>query len=318
MPFKNIHKFSALSLVALLLLCPQPASAQERINLLGQGGEEEEAKPFWAYDPAFRPQAQKSTTSQSLLSNSLFSMHFVRTEGAGPDEATLRFSQPVSASGCVNIHAPRAKITGRGSSLRIELGSPAITLDKSVRYAHIDCKQAPSGVQTDIVLNRKQMYEDGVKRITFQNEFGVDTYNIKLGKNAIAMRPKSRPQLFQPNTQIHNKDPLLHYFYPKNTVILSVPQAKAPGDVYGQVKKLAGQKGLIELQSVVKDFRVLNEDSKNFYFIDQSGMTTADLELGQSNRFGKAVVQETYYGPGGAYEENLAIDIYARLPGALD
>lgn len=319
MHLTNIQKYATLALTALILWTPHTANAQGTFDF-GQDDEEEEARTIWSYDPKFRPEANKPSgdATQGLLSNSNFTMHFIQSGEAGPDEAVLRFSQPVSASGCVTVIPPTIEVMDMGIIRRVIIGTPAIVLDKSVRYAHIDCRQVPNTVQADVVLNRADLLENKVRRISFRNDFGIEDYDLELGEHTLALRAKTRPALFTPNPQIKHKDPLVHYFYPEGTVVLSVPQTNAPQDIYEQVKKLASQRGLIELTSVVKDFRVLNEDSKNFYFVDQSGITTAELTAGQSNRFGKVIVQETYEGPNGEYAEDLALDIYARLPGALD
>ena len=317
---RQTNSLKLLLLTACIIFVANPAQAQglDGFNFPTQG-EEEEEKVIWSYDKKYRPEANKLPEDpQTLLSNSEFTMHFVRSNDAGPDEAVLRFSQPVSTTGCVTVIPPTIEKMNMGVILRVTIGTPAITLDKSVRYAHIDCRQAPNNVESDVVLNRKEIAENGIRRIQFRNDFGIEDYDIELGENMLALRAKSKPALFKPNTQIRHKDPMVHYFYPKDTVVLSVPQARSVQEVEDQIKGIATQRGLIPLKSVVKDFRVLDKSRKNFYFVDQSGTTTANLEPGQSNRFGKAVIKETYFGPSGEYTEDLAIDIFARLPGTLD
>lgn len=322
MRFKKILHHTILICSLTMVLDTPSVMSQERFtfptNQLGDEDDEKE-KIIWRYDPKYRPQTHiKNGNSRALISNAEYTIHFVRKKTLKPDEVALRFSQPVITSGCAKIIAPKANVKNSGIIQYIEIGRPIIALDKTVRYAHIDCRQVPNIVQTDVVLKRKELIENNVKRISIKSDFGTEDYQLEIGKNTLALKGKTGGFLFKPNGKIRHKDPLLHYFYPKNTIILSVPRAMERDKINLQLKNIALQKGLVPLKTVIKNFASLNRNSKDFYFLDQSGITISRLSHDQNMYFGKIALDKKYLGPNGEYTEKITKNVYARLPGDLD
>ncbi|MCB1532658.1 MAG: hypothetical protein KDJ35_07300 [Alphaproteobacteria bacterium] len=307
-------------ILAFGLLLPTIAAAQGNFNFPAQDqAQEEQEKPFWPYDPRLRPEANKPPENQqTLFSNSSFLVHFVHVPDAPANVAVLRISQPIASSGCMKAEMPAPEMLDQGATLRAKIGAPIVSLYKPLPGSGEDCTQSMSTIYTDIVLNRDDLIENNVRRLTLANDFGVEHYAVEVSESALTLHAESNPKLFKPNTHIPGKDPLVYYFYPENTLVLSVPQAKPDQDIYEQVKNLATRRGLIPLQSVVKDFRVLDEDRKVFYFVDQSGRMAKDLTPGQKKPIGQVSIQKMYQGPNGPYATDLNLNVYARLPGTLD
>lgn len=324
MPHKRLFKLSVLSLGASALFYPALAGAQKPANnpnyiskyMSDTDKDESDEQPFInPYDEKYRPLADADKqNNQKIFSNSSFSINLARGAGNNP---VLRISQPVSASGCFNISMPKPETSFQGPMLWVNVGAPTITIDKTVRYAHIDCPQAPQAVQSDVVLNRDRLIENKVRRMTLKNDFGIDNYTVNLTDSKLELIPQSST-LFKPNRQIKNKNPLVFWFYPENTVVLNVPQAKANDMISDDLNKLASAKGLINLSSVVKDFPQNDTPDKSFYFVDPSGITTKSLSEGGSIHFGEVKTFETFYGPDGAYEQPKALAVFAKLPGQTD
>lgn len=312
----SIHIFFAL------LLVPTIALAQASLDI-GQISEETETPFVYKYDKKYRPEAYKGqgSPSQTLLPASNFSMNFVQSRTTNPDEAVLRFTQPVSATGCATVLSPKTERLDQGAVLMITIGAPILSLDSKPQYGHNQCANRPQSVQTDIILNRKKLAENGTKNIIFKNDYGMDKYSVEIGRHYLRLKSQS-DTLFTANKAIRNKDPLIHYFYPKGTMVLSVPQAKTRGAIEKKIRSYAGSRGLTPLSTEIEEFEVLGKNSKDFYFIDASGHIADDLatmdEQNSKILLGTMHVPETYEGPSGAYEENIALNVYARLPGTLD
>ena len=307
---------SALALTA----APNDARAQrgeQESNPFAMGQDEEETKAIWSYDEKYRPEAfKKAPRGQTLLSNSQFTMHFARTESASPDEATLRFSQPSATSGCADIVMAPPEIMKQGSMMWVTLGAPMLAIDKSPRYDHDGCAGGSSVVQTDLVLNRSELLADKVKKITFRNDFGMDNYNVQITPSKITLIPESKT-LFMANTQIRGRDVLTHWFYPEGTIVLSAPGAEENGETYEQIKSLAMSKGLIPLQSLVKGFGEAATKDK-FYFSDPAGNLSTGLDRNKGNVIGTIKKPETFYRANGPEQAFKNINVYAKLPGALE
>ena len=280
--------------------------------------DEEDKKVIDQYDPKYRPEIKSDERGMpSLLPTNGYAMYFVRAPNAGAREVTLRFTEPAALSGCVSIDTPKPEITRNGQYMQIKIGKPVVRLDKTVRYAHYECKGGPSFVESDITLNADELMKKKIQYITFKNESAADKYTVDVSNTRFMLVPQST-SFFKPFDLPGRIDPLSYWFYPENTVILSAPGASAQQDVTAEIRKMAQSKGLVELKTLIKNFKPPVTDKNTLYFVDQSGNFAKSLDAEQGRVFGTVQTSETFHGKAGAFDRLVNLDIHAKLPGLLD
>jgi hypothetical protein len=244
---------------------------------------------------------------QSLLPTGEQFVYFVRTPDEKSNEAILRLVTPVSVSGCMNMIPPTVAMRQGAGMLAFKIQSGDVALDKSVRYAHYQCHQGSNVAFADIKLNRDELMRKKIKALTFQSEGGgMDTYNIEWSGDKLTLLPKTA-FAFKPFEGSGRADPLSHYFYPDNAIVLYAPAAAKDADLEGPIENLAMSKGLTRASVPGAD-----------YFIDQQKILSGSLAFGSSAYVGTINAREKFQGPNGPYDQEKPLDIYARRPGMLD
>jgi hypothetical protein len=264
------------------------------------------------------PDKPKKTTKApdlGLNTGSTFAVNFVRTSGASFDEATLRISMPVLVNGCVKVKMVPAKVQQLGSNLSITVEKPEVRLSKEPRYSQHSCGMKASGASVDVKINRADLMENGIKQIALKSKgSGGDTYYVEATHDNLTLIPKST-QIFKPNDSVSMPDPLSYWFYPANTVVLSV--SRIAGDLSPEIRQLAHNKGMVGLDDTIAGFEQPAGQNK-LYFVDQSGATVAKIKEGGTTSVGQIPETQIFSGPQGEYEKQVGLDVMAHLPGLLD
>lgn len=250
-----------------------------------------------------------------LIPNANYRLYFVHTNETAPGEATLRITQPTSISGCVTIEQPTTETKILPPRMEIKINPAKINIDRSKQYGGAECGNGSNIVQTDIILNRDMIMNDGITTLTLKNNLGMDKYTVYADENQLRLTPQSE-MLFKPWYTPERPAPLTYWSYPDNLIILSAPAANA--DVTDQLKALATQRGMIEAKMSIADFQPPSTAPNTLYVIDQTQSVSKSINGQGSVLIGTVQNTEMFQGPNGPYEVNKNIDVHARLPGLYE
>lgn len=269
-----------------------------------------------------------------LLDAPVFNMNFVRDPKAAQNEATLRLSQSYSVSGCVNVKPMTVTPKISGQRLQYTVSEPVVTLSKEPQYSQFDCKPSVNTVTADIIFNHDIILENKINKVILKGPGGQDQYEVYADDHTLSLYTKVRDPMtgkyvkssdgtgkkaFIPLKSIQRDEPLTYWFYPENTLIFYVPGSDAnPGQIAEQVNQLAGKHGMIEARFAMPGFVSPNKDKNVFYYVDQVGLHADRVRQNGAGPFGNITVKETFQGPEGPYEKDVAAAVYARLPGLMD
>lgn len=268
------------------------------------------------YDPKYRKKLP-AHTSGNPLSNAHHSVFFARKPGLEEGEVVLRIFQPLAISGCASVTLPEAQIRKDGRNMWILVGKPDIKIDQSSHYAHHTCNNITNTAVIDVTLNLKELNENNVQNLALNSSFGTDHYDIETSEHRISLRPRST-KFFEPYGHASTDDPLTYWFYPKNTIVLSVPQAGDDQDLTHSITTLALQNGLVSLEEHIKDFEQPLNRKNTLYFIDEKGASAQKFSGNKHLIFGAITSTETFSGPEGPYQVAKKLDVLAKRPGLLE
>lgn len=250
-----------------------------------------------------------------FFSSTHHSIHFIRSPDAGPEEAVLRITQPISVNGCADVVTPMPVTEKDGPMLWVDVGLPEVKVDKSVRQAaHYGCTIESAVANADVTLNRKDLMQSGVKKIAFRNELGVEVYGLSIDGEKLSLVYKKNT-MFKPSTQHQNRDPLTYWFYPDNTVILKVPHGADHHKIASLVEAFAKDNNLTPLDRQLPGFDSSLHNKNLFYFVDADGDIASTLDYQNDSVLGQITVDEEWYGPQGPYTKPRNLKVVAKRPG---
>lgn len=300
-------------LCLLLLLLPAPVSAQTPPVATT---EEAAPKPIInQYDKKYKvkPVVIKSGRGDIIPQNKI-GVYFVRA-GNNPNEAVLRLSSPLSVNGCITLDQPPPTLEAQPPYLRVFLETPSIRLDKEIPQT--TCQQAPQFIYSDITLTRDDLLATGINKLVLRNHLLSDTYSIDITSERIMLTPDTQVT-FKPQTTAGKSNPLEFWFYPANTIILTVPKSENARETYELLKPLANEKNLITLGSVLPGFGQNLDQETRFYFVDETGALPKQMGDKNSIPFGEIQVTKTLTGMQGPYQVNETLPVFAMKPGYYD
>lgn len=269
------------------------------------------------YDPKYRPLAygKDNIPEDSFFFHKAdYTISFIRPDGLKPGEAGLRITQPVSVNGCGNVTVPPVRQEQDGPVYWITVGLPQVAVDKSVRYAHYACKVGSKFADTDVILNRDELMAKGTRRIGLKNDLGSETYTLESASDYMRLLYKKNV-IFRPDQRNQARDPLTFWFYPENTVILSVPGSEKLPGVEDSIKALAREKGLRPLEETLKNFEGALKNGDLFYFTDTQGNLVSTLKPDAQVLLGTITIEEPWNGPNGPTSRAKTLDVTVRRPG---
>lgn len=307
--------FSGLLSGIFLGALPHKAAAQDYFFADDEDQQEEKEPVFYQYSSKYKKRPMPDPDKVSLLPPGQFSMYFVRTPQAAENEATLRLSATASVNGCAIMIPPEVEMRKQGRMIWVKVKDIEIDVDRSVQYAHYQCKQSGNVSATDIILNRDDLIRRKVQQIVFQSPASTDFFDVEVDKNHIALVPKNA-RSFKAFKVPGKIDPLNYSFLPDNVVVLSVPSPNGQTH-FEKIKALAQKQGLIDARSALPGFKI--EDQPNrYYFVDEARRFVDALEQGENLPFDKIVVNDTYRGAEGPYGQSKELEVYIRKPGPLE
>ena len=318
-----VHLFAVLLLClminpALSLAQDQPAPEEPAEIVYDENGQPITVTPPEAinqYSDRYKSNTNPVYYSGQAIPPGVYSLFLITPDAADPDTVILRLTSNTSVTGCANVTPPTVKQTVKGPNLWLEITDSAVEIDRSVRYAHFQCNTGRQYAGTDIVLNRTQLLADGISKIALRSPLGTDFYDVEIGDHSIHLSPKSQ-KYFKPLYASNRPDPLTYWFYPTNTVVLSV--LDEPQNLNEAITDFAQGLGLVPLESMIPDFMPRLPTANTLYFTapDDARITLPDA--GQNLTLGQIEAPRTFYGSGGTYQKPTQVAVFARRPGLED
>jgi len=250
---------------------------------------------------------------QPLFSEHVYNIHFIRPEGRGHEAAILRMSQPVMANGCMDIMMLNPIIQVIGNMLQIEVRGPAVLLERKEQYGHHDCANKVDTPHLDIGLTRSFLKENAIDTIALRNAAGVNNFDVLMGDYNLILQPRQN-SLFQPSDSVIGKNPLEHWFYPKNTVVLNVPRSKDPKAVLAALEGFAEENGLEPLMLKADGFISNESREQDFLFCDVKGTILEKLEDHKPSLVGVVEMEKPVFSGGEINSSLKKLDVFATLP----
>lgn len=263
------------------------------------------------------PPYQLPTPPQYLLDEGIYAMHLVRPEGMGHLGTAIRISQPVVAQGCMKLVMMKPSLRILGSILQIETQGPAILLNDQAKSISGDCPQESVTPVLDIGLKREFLEDNGISKITMITPYGQDNFNIELSPESLTLKPETT-RVFKPNKEISSGEPLKHWFYPKDTIVLFIPRADNSQALYKDLNAFAKENGLEPLRLQDDGFTTNENRQKFFLFRDPNQAFSKDLKPHDTKSVGTIDIVENFFNAGTLEKRKKPLDVFVRLPSSSD
>lgn len=191
----------------------------------------------------------------------------------------------------------------------------------------MNCHSSMKRPYVDISFNVDEL--ENIKEIKFMSMYKTDIYKVMIAidKSKIMLSRVSQSDygvlpITDKRYNNANINPLEHYFYPENTVIVFPAISVHTQEQRSQIKEVARQTAeLTPIEKIIKDFKPVSVNDNVLYFIDETGKTISKLRSlgnGQITKIGYISHKKTLkaYGKNIIQEDN--IPVYARLPGEYE
>lgn len=246
-------------------------------------------------------------------------MSLLRTPEMQDGQFLLRLSTHEKAiSGCIHFNdfTYETKYDGR----YLDLTLTGISVDPEsikTKAPQYECAGAMQNPKADIVLSRDEIKTHDAKILRIHSGFFTDYYNIQLTDNKVELLhadSMSPAQYFKPFKSQQIVDPMTLWFYPKGTLILSVPDAN-PKDasIKEKLDNFATARGMQPLDMIVTGFKSPLVNMTDYYYVDTRGLAKLSDPV-----IGSLPMQATRYGLQGDETVDVGLPIYARTPGMYE
>ncbi len=178
------------------------------------------------------------------------------------------------------------------------------------------CKPGQYRPSAMIPLSRQELAS--IRQIRFRTFYQIDYYNVVIEDNYLAIRPVSGAEaIVMPLQDPRFDDPLGHWFYPENTVLLYMGSIPANMDVRQEIDRFAYSRGLTPLSQIDKSFRPGVREQNLYYFVDPTGRLPLLINEneGKALEVGSLVSQRTVRNVSGEKKIPVEHAIFARMPG---
>ena len=176
---------------------------------------------------------------------------------------------------CLKVQNPKVTTEFVGGSMNIKLDKFAVDMRDMPQYAHYECNNAPQQPIANVNLSREQFLDNNVKKIKFRTDKATVTYNVKMTDEYVQLISESRNppdrQRFVPLFVDGVSNTLKFWFYPENTVILSMVGASKDVALESRLMEMARSKGLTPLNEIFPDHKNYRTKPDLYYFVDKEG-----------------------------------------------
>ncbi|WP_435641312.1 hypothetical protein [Micavibrio aeruginosavorus] len=219
----------------------------------------------------------------------------------GSGEAILRLMAPSAISGCPVIGPLKTEMNV--NSIYLDITVDGYTIDQNNLETHRGaCATARQYAYADIPLDRALLHGNNVAEIRFTVNNEMDYYTVNLNEERLELLPRRQMRVKPATGADSATGGLTFWYYPKGTVILSVPAAPAGSDTTNPLDQFASQHGLKRLDSVMHGFSAIAGKAGQAYYIDGTGA------LG-------AVAGKDPVSVGTTVIDGRTMDVYSRQPG---
>lgn len=159
---------------------------------------------------------------------------------------------------------------------------------------------------------------EGIKQIRFRTLYKIDYFNVDLQDEYLALRPaRVKDPVVEPSEDPRYDDPLGHWFYPENTVLLYYAGSAGEDNknTESSIKKIASSWGLTPIDRIVKSFRPGIRDGKVYYFTDPEGRLSEKIKDGEKLMVGKITTYRNIRQMNGTRRMPVYKKVYAKVPG---
>lgn len=180
-----------------------------------------------------------------------------------------------SFTSCAKVLNPKHSTEFMNDTMVVKVDKFSIDTRDMPKYAHYECNNAPQQPIANVSLSKQLLQDNGVKKIKFKTDKASVTYNVKMTDEYVQLVSDSRiaPDRlrFQPLWVDGVSNTLKYWFYPENTVILSMDGASKDLALESSLKELARSKGLTPLDDMFPDHKHYRKKANMYYFVDKEG-----------------------------------------------
>ncbi len=249
--------------------------------------------------------------STSLFPRSFYTIEIFNNPQISESDFTLRLASYGEVSGCASMSESYIETKEMLGTIKLTVSDPEIMLDDmEPRYSLHDCEIKNNRSIIDVELNRDELIKKKIKHIKLKSASYGDflTSDIEVSKEKFVLSVKSPISTFMKT----------FWFFPKNAIILHVPNAKLGQDVQALIKEFGEAQGLIHMEDKFKGFELPYNANSYAFFTDPSGEIIDKLSsIGENITIGNIAPTRTVYDANGAKEEPYDLAIYATLPGKV-
>jgi hypothetical protein len=219
-------------------------------------------------------------------------------------------------NGCIHPKDFETETKYSGRSFDIDIKSIALDPESLKSKApHYECAATMQNPKLDVVLNVADLKKNGTKYIRIKSGFITDYYDLQITDNKVELLHSdtmSPMQYYKPYKNQLVADPLTLWFYPKGTLILSVPDAD-PADktIKSKIEQFAAARGMKPLNAMIMEFESPLVKTTDYYYVDTAGT----VQVENNPVIGSISMQATRFGL--QEDENAAdvgLSVYARTP----
>lgn len=246
----------------------------------------------------------------------------VRMDGLEPGQFVLRLTAGDAVSGCARLSNPAYEVKFQDIYMDVRVDEYIVDMRNQTGAPHYGCNQGVQVPTVEIPLSRDDLRSRNIQRIRFNNGPFIDYYDIRLDDHRIQLLPSEseRPGMarYRPQKIANVRNPLIHWFYPANTVILYVPGAagQTPG-LRTNLDAMARGMGLEPLENQMPAFKSPLIQSNYYYYVDTKGRLNRP-GLSEGISIGNVNVTQAVYGMKGDEAITNDLQVFARRPGMYE
>lgn len=237
---------------------------------------------------------------------------FIHIPEADDNLMHMFFMNPTPVQGCAEITPFTVEHQIHGVDLHVSVEFPVVIPDRKVRNPHYECNKGAQVANTVFALNKAELIEKGVNKMTLKTNISTMRYDMDLNENRVILTPPT-PDF---------GEEIEYWFIPDDAIVLRVPTAdediRDNSILMDQLNSLAALRNLQPIEHMKPGFtiRVGDKDMHNSYpnhfiFIDDKNIYRSTLEEQTYIRVGSIETTETKYGPEGKFESPKDLPVYA-------